>query len=259
MASVAYHSIHHLWDVVQVLVARDQRSRYRSTLFGMLWAVASPALFLMTFYFLFAVALPLNVPNYVPHLFIGLIAWTWFQTSILDSVRAILGNASLIAQPGFPSPALPMSIVVSNLLTLLLSLPLLVVILIVNDTAPGWSLLALPVVLAIQFALTLAGSYVAAALNVSFRDLQYIAPLILQVGYFMTPIFYDLAAISERARAVLAFNPMVQVIEAYRAILIQGDWPGVAGLGLTALGSGLALWLAVRFFRHASFDFLEEL
>lgn len=259
MTVAGYRSIRHLRDVVQVLVERDQRSRYRSTLFGMLWAVASPALFLLTFYFLFAVAMPLNVPNYVPHLFIALIAWTWFQTSVIESVRAILGNASLIGQPGFPSPALPLSIVMSNLLTLVLSLPILVAILLVNQVPAGASMLMLPVVLAVQFTLVLACCYFVAALNVTFRDLQYIAPLVLQMGYFMTPIFYDLSIIDPKIRAWLAFNPMLQIIEAYRAILIRGEMPALAPLFWTALAAAVLLWLAARFFRRASLDFLEEL
>lgn len=248
---------HHL-DVVLVLVMRDQRSRFSSTAFGVIWAVASPALFLLTFYFLFQVVLPLSIPNYAAHLFIGLIAWGWLQSTTFEAVGSIVGNPGLISQPGFPRAALPAVATVSNLLTMMLTTPLLVAILAGSGTTQGWSLLALPVIVAIQFVLVMALAHVVAALNVPFRDLQYIVPLVLQLGYFATPIFYDVATIPPRALDILSINPMLHVIEAYRAILIRGawpDWPALATLGTVSL---IGLVAARAIFDRASRRFLED-
>lgn len=248
----------HLLDVISVLVMRDQRARYKSTVFGVIWAIASPALFLLTFYVLFQLVLPLKVEDYAAHLFIGLIAWTWFQTTVMESVGSIVGNPGLMNQPGFPRAALPAVSTVSNLLTLVLTLPLLILILIGSGIAPGPALLALPLLLGLQFILVLAVAYFVAALNVTFRDLQYIAPILLQLGYFLTPIFYEVRAVPEPARSILALNPMLQVIEGYRAVLMRGEWPNWNSILPLVLVAAMALWLAVRFFRSASLRFLEE-
>jgi lipopolysaccharide transport system permease protein len=248
----------HLRDVIRVLVMRDQRSRYKSTVFGVIWAVASPALFLMTFYVLFRFVMPLQVEDYAAHLFIGLVAWAWFQGSVTESVATIVGNPGLMSQPGFPRAALPAAAAVSNLLTLVLTLPLLVVILAASATRPGWAALALPLLVLLQLLVVLAFSYLVAALNVTFRDLQYIVPIVLQLGYFVTPIFYDAAAVPDGPRQVLALNPMLQIIEGYRAVLIRGEWPDAGPLAAVALGAVLGLAAAVAIFRRASLRFLED-
>lgn len=248
----------HLLDVVVVLVMRDQRSRYKSTLFGVVWAIASPALFLLTFYVLFRLVMPLNVSSYAAHLFIGLIAWGWFQSTTMEAVSSIVGNPGLMAQPGFPRAALPAVATASNLVTMVLATPLLALILIGSGAQPGLAAAALPLLLAVQFLVVLAVAYLVAALNVAFRDLQYIVPILLQLGYFTTPIFYDINAVPQEARRVLAVNPMLHVIEGYRAVLIRGEWPNWDAIGVVALAGALGLVLALAIFRHAGHRFLED-
>lgn len=259
MSTLVTRPLRHMIDVISVLVTRDQKSRYKSTGMGVFWAVASPVLFLLTFYVLFKVILPLNIPNYAAHLFIGLVIWTWFQGTVTESVTCIVGNASLINQPRFPAAALPLAAATSNLVTLLLTLPLLLVILYFEGARIGVPVIAIPLLMLCQFIFVLSIAYLVAALNVVFRDMQYIVPIVLQLGYFMTPIFYDAGALPARARFYLGFNPMLQLIEAHRAVLIYGRWPDWPALGLVAIGSAVFLALSYRFFRHASLRFLEEI
>lgn len=249
----------HFRDVIHVLVVRDQKARYKSTLMGVVWAVVSPMLFLLTFYLMFQVILPLDIPNYASHVVIGVVAWIWFQSTIQESVSVIVANPGLVRQPRFPNAALPIAATTSNFITLLLSCPLLIVIVLLEGSRPGLPLLALPIVLFTQFVLILSVSYFVAALNVSFRDMQYIVPIILQLGYFTTPIFYDLSLLSERGRDILAFNPMLQVIGAYRDILMLSEWPNWGALGLVLLGSLGMLIVTFRFFERASLRFLEDM
>jgi ABC-type polysaccharide/polyol phosphate export permease len=259
MTIVTARTLRHMRDTIAVLVMRDQKSRYKSTVMGVVWAVASPMLFLMTFYVLFKVILPLQIPNYAAHLFIGIVVWSWFQGATSESVSSIVSNSALIAQPGFPSAALPLAVTASHLLTLLLTLPVLVIILLFSGTSIGLSLFALPLVMVAMFVFVLAVSYLVAGLNVSFRDMQYIVPIILQIGYFATPIFYDATNLPDRTRGVLSLNPMLQFIEAFRAILMRDSWPDWTALSITLLGSLGFLFLSQRFFRRASLRFLEEL
>lgn len=248
----------HMADVISVLVARDQKSRYKSTAMGVVWAVASPVLFLLTFYLMFNIILPLNIPNYASHLFIGIIVWSWFQSTTMESVGCIVGNASLVNQPRFSPAALPLASAASNLLTMGLTLPLLVVILASQGAPFGLPLIALPILVMCQFAFILAIAYLVAALNVRFRDLQYIVPILLQLGYFATPIFYDLAAVPPETLQFLQLNPMLTLIEAYRRVLIDGHWPDWTAIALMFLGSLVLLALTYRYFLRAGAGFLEE-
>jgi lipopolysaccharide transport system permease protein len=259
MTTLSARSARHLRDTISVLVMRDQKSRYKSTVMGVVWAVASPVLFLLTFYLLFKVILPLQIPNYAAHLFIGIVVWSWFQGATSESVSCIVSNQGLIAQPGFPTAALPLAVTTSHLLTLVLTLPVLVVILWFGGATIGWTLIAIPPVIAAMFVFVLAVAYLVAGLNVTFRDMQYIVPIVLQLGYFATPIFYDATTLPDATRGVLAFNPMLQFIEAFRAILMRDMWPDWFGLGIVLTVSAMFLWLAQHLFRRASLRFLEEL
>lgn len=252
-------ALRHMFDTIAVLVARDQKARYTSTVMGVVWAVASPLLFLLTFYVLFKVILPMDIPNYAAHLFVGIVVWTWFQGAITESVTCIVGNPGVVSQPGVPVAAIPPAVVSSHFMNFLFTLPVLLVILLSSGAKVGLSLVAIPAILAVMFVFVLAVSYLVAALNVGFRDMQYIVPILLQLGYFATPIFYDTSGIPERPRMVLGFNPMLQFIEASRGVLIRAEWPDWIALGWTFAGSALLLWVAQAVFRRASQRFLEEL
>jgi len=252
-------TVQHLRDVVRVLVARDQKSRYSNTLMGVLWAVASPVLFLLTFYLLFRVILPLNIPNYASHVFVGLVVWSWFQNTVSDSVGCIVGNPGAVNQPRFPVVALPVAVATSHFVTILLTLPLLVVILWFEGATPGVSLLSLPLLIGCQYLFVLAVGFLVAGLNVRFRDLAYIVPILLQLGYFATPIFYDVSSVPPEVMQYVGLNPMLVLIEAYRAVLIRGEWPDANLILLVLAGSCLLLLITMRYFLRARDGFLEEI
>lgn len=251
--------LQHMYDVIAVLVGRDQKSRYRSTAMGVIWAIASPVLFLLTFYLLFTIILPLNIPHYASHIFIALVVWAWFQGAIMEAVNCIVDNAGLVNQPGFPVAALPVAAVTSNLLTMVLTLPVLLVILLFDGVTIGVSLISIPALILCQYIWTLSLAYLVAALNVIFRDMKYIAPIILQIGYFATPIFYDISSVSPSVQGWLSLNPMVGLLGAYRQVLMQGAWPDVTTVVVTGALSSLLLFFTHRFFHNARLRFLEEI
>lgn len=251
--------LRHARDVIRVLVWRDQKARYQSTLMGVVWAVASPLLYLLTFYFLFRVVFSTSIEHYASYVFAGIVAWTWLQTSVLEAVTSIVGNPTLVNQPRFPLAALPMATTTSNLVNFGMALPVLLAVTTIESGFPGPALVALPAVVACQFVLVIAIAYFVAATNVTFRDVQHIAPILLQLGFFASPIFYDLALLPENAQKLLSLNPMIPILNGYRAILLHGTWPDWGDLGITlAISLGL-LWLALRNFQLASRRFLEEI
>lgn len=259
MTGPASRSLTHMIEVVSVLVSRDHKARYNSTAMGVLWSVATPVLFLLTFYFLFSFIMRISIPDYASYVFTGLVAWAWLQNSLIEGAACISNNSSLVGHPGFPLATLPMVSVVSNLINFLFSLPLLLIVTYVEGGGHlSWTLVLLPLIMAIQFVFQLGLVYFVSAANVAFRDVQFFLPSLLQLGYFMTPIFYDLDRIPAPVRVFLSWNPVYQIIDAYRAIL-RGNVPDLTGPMIVLTASILVLLLGYRYFRRAAESFLEEI
>lgn len=247
------------YDLLRELVIRDLKLRYKRSMLGIAWSLLNPLAQLLVFTFVFTRVLPLDRPNFSSFLFCGLLAWTWFQSSLVGATGSITDNRELIRRPGFPVAILPVVRVTSDLLHFLLGLPILVGFLAMNGFVPSVALLALPLVIAAQFVLILSLAYIVATIHVTFRDTQYLLGVFLMLLFYVTPVFYGREAVPERFQTIYSLNPILQLIEGYRAIFLTGSFPDFVALGILGTVSGTLLYLGYRFFVNASWHFVEEL
>ena len=208
--------------------------RYKRSILGIAWSLLTPLAQLAVFYLTFDVLLPLNIPNYPAFLFSGLLAWNWFQGSLYQATSAIVDNRELMKRPGFPAAILPAVTVASNLIHFLLALPILFIFLLLGGTGLTSAVMALPLVIAIQFILTLSLAYFTATFYVTFRDTQHLLGVLLNLLFFLTPVFYKSSDLPAQYQTFYHLNPMVHLIESYRAILLIRD---LARMVLSLLGS----------------------
>ena len=249
----------HTRDLLRELVARDMKLRYKRSVLGIFWSLLNPLLQLLVFYFVFGVLLPLNIPHYASFLFTGVLVWSWFQASLLFATGAIVDNRELIRRPGFPTAILPTVTVTSHLVHFVIAIPILLICVILDVGHITSAVIALPLVIALQFVLTLSLAYLVATFHVTFRDTQYLLGVLLQLLFFLSPVFYDLTAIPERYRSLLVLNPLVYLIDAYRAILIHGELPSMAALAVLGVSAMGLLAVSYIVFIRASYHFVEEL
>jgi lipopolysaccharide transport system permease protein len=249
----------YLRDLIRELVIRELKLRYKRSLLGITWSLLNPLLQMLIFTLLYRNVLKLDIPNYPLFVFSGVLAWTWFQTALTVSTGAITDNRELIRQPGFPVAILPMVSVTTHLIHFLLALPILLIFIILGGGELSAAIIALPLVIGLQFALSLGLGYLVATVHVTFRDTQHLIGVALTLLFYLTPIFYDASDIPQRYRTLYNLNPMVHVITAYRTILIQGDLPNLRLLLILGALVAVLLWLGHRFFTHASYRFAEEL
>ena len=250
----------YLRDLLFMLVARDMKLRYKRSWLGIGWTLLNPLAQLLVFYFIFNAVLPLNVPHYSSFLFTGILVWNWFQSALLLATGSITDHRELIRQPGFPAAILPIATVTSNLIHFLLALPILFVFLVIDGSWLTIYFIALPLAASIQFVLTLGLAYLVATFQVTFRDTQYLLGVILQLMFFLTPIFYDASVIPERYQTLYQLNPMVHLTDAYRASLMRGELPNnlLALLSLGIISIALLLF-GYSIFKKASSNFVDEL
>lgn len=249
----------HQRDLLRVLVERDIKLRYRRSYLGILWSLVNPLLQLMVLSFVFSFILPLDIERYPLFLFIGLLPWIWFQASLVSGTSSIVDNRDLIRRPGFTSSILPVVSVSSNMIHFLLSLPVVFLMVLLAGAHIGAPLIALPLILAVQFVFTLALANFLGGLQVTFRDTQHLVGVALLLWFYLSPIFYSIDAIPEQYRAVYALNPMVPIIIAYRDILMENSWPALLPLLVVGALSTIGVLFGHRFLVRTNNRFVEEL
>ena len=249
----------YVFDLLRVLVVRDMKLRYKRSVLGVAWSLLNPLVQLLVFSFVFRLVLPLQIPDYPVFVFIGILGWTWLQSSLVSGTDAIVGNRDLVQQPHFASAILPVVTVTTHLIHLLMALPILFLFLAIRQIPLTPALLALPLVMLVQFALTLGLVYFVATLHVTFRDVQYLVGVAMMPLFYLSPVFYDDAIVPPRYQALYGLNPVAHLLRAYRACLLGRTEIDFVALLLLALFSGCLLVLGYRLFTHASYRFVEEL
>lgn len=212
------------------LVIRDLKVRYKSSALGILWSLANPLVQVATITIVFKYILEIKIPNYSAYLLCAFLPWSFFQMSILDASQSVLFHSNLVKKTYFPREILPASIVISNLIHFILALGIFFIYLCVLGTPILSTWILLPVVVLIQFMLTMGVAFFVSCLNVFYEDVKYLTTAILSIMFYLTPIMYlvEQIAVSGRIPAVyrplaLKFfmvNPLSFLMTAYRKILL---------------------------------------
>lgn len=252
-------SLLYLWDLLRSLVDRDMKLMYKRSTLGIAWTLISPLLQLLVFIFVFQVIIKIEIPQYASYVFTGLLVWNWFQTCLFQATGVIINSRPLIRQPGFPNAILPIIVVTTGLIHFVLALPILFIFLLIDGVRLTPLVLLLPLLQLLQFCLTVACSYLLASLNVTFRDTQHTLGVLLQLLFYLTPIFYEANAIPDRYRQFYELNPMVPLVNSYRQILIQGQQPDWIALMIVAGMTLILLPIGYKVFKRQSLSFIEEI
>jgi lipopolysaccharide transport system permease protein len=226
-------------DLLRELILRDLKIRYKRSYLGIAWSLVTPITQVLVFSFLFKRVLPLDIPNYTAFLFVGVLSWSWFSTSLNSAAGAVVQNPGLVRRPGFPVAVLPVLTVVSSGIHFLLALPILLLFTVTGGGMLGAAVLALPVVIGVQLFFTLSLAYLIAASNVRFRDTQHLVASLLMVAFYLTPVFYSARLVPEEYKIFYEINPLAAILRAYRDVLIENRWPDLDDLlwvsGLAAI------------------------
>ncbi len=249
--------IHHR-TLIMTLVLRELRARYRGSFLGFLWSFLNPLLLMLVYVLVFSVYLRVPQANYAVFLFVGLLPWLWFSSSLGHATGVIVGGGALVKRVLFPAEVLPLVSVLSNMINFLLSLPLLFLFLLLfGRPVTPWAA-SLPLLLAIQLLLTVGLALPLAALNVHLRDVEQILGNLLILWFFLSPVLYPASTVPASFRRLYFLNPLAGLIQGYRDILFDGrppQWPQLAFVALVAL---VTLWGGLRIFDRLRDTLAEE-
>lgn len=239
------------------LVDREVRARYRGSLLGFFWSLLNPLLLMGIYSLVFSVFMRLAIPHYALFLFTGLLPWAWFSTALTNATAAVVANGNLIKKVYFPLEILPLVNVTTNLVNYLLSLPVLLVFMAVAGLPFTTALMYFPLLVAIQFGLTLGLSLVLCTLNAFFRDVEQLLSPALMAWFYLTPIVYTQDAVPAHYRALIYLNPMAPLVKGYQDVFFYGQAPQLGTLGYAAALGAVAFAIGYAAFHRHKFSFAE--
>jgi ABC-type polysaccharide/polyol phosphate export permease len=239
---------------------RDLLLRYKQTVMGVAWAVFVPIINTLIFSVIFTRVAPIDtgVP-YPLFAFSGLLVWNAFASSLRFSVTSLTSNSTLVTKVYFPREIFPLSAVLVTLIDACVGALVLIAMMVYYHIGVGPAILLLPIVLAVQLAFTCAIALVLAMANLFYRDVKYLFELVIMVWMFATSVVYPIEMVQGRLGVLLKLNPMVPIVDAFRAVVIRGTVPDLAAFGAVTVVSFLALFCAWVMFHRAEFQFAENI
>jgi ABC-type polysaccharide/polyol phosphate export permease len=247
--------------LIESLVGRELKARYRGSVLGFFWSFVNPLLLLLTYVVVFTVVLPgTHSPAMEPFalfFFCGILPWTWFSSSLLESSGVLIASGNLIKKVLFPAEVLPVVTVFANLAHFLLGLPILLLFLIYYGRLRPEALL-LPLPILVQLVFTLGLALALSALTVHFRDIQNILGHLLHLLFFASPVLYLYGEVGGRLRSFLRLNPMSHVLVSYQQILFDGHFHHGTGLALAGLAAVLTFAIGAFLFDRLRDTLAEE-
>jgi ABC-type polysaccharide/polyol phosphate export permease len=229
-------------ELIRNLVLKDLKLKYRGSALGFLWSLANPLAMLVVYSVAFTYIIDIRRPRFVLFLFVGLLAWTFFASTISMATTTIAEAGGLLKSVRFPRTVMPMATVLFNLAQYLMTFAVLLpVMLFVYGVGPAAPMLAYPMVLLLLVLLTSGLALIVATANVYYRDVKHLVEVGLQVLFWATPVVYDLNDVPARLRPLILWSPMSPFISALHDIFYRQAWPG------PAIWTTAAVWSVVVF------------
>jgi lipopolysaccharide transport system permease protein len=245
-------------ELLAFLMWRDIKIRYRQTVLGGLWALLQPLIAMVIFTFIFHNLAGMNSDGapYPLFAFAGVSIWTFFSTAVSQSSNSLIANQSLVSKVYFPRLFIPLGAVGAFLMDLALSLLVLAGLMVYYHWPVTPAILELPLFI-LGAILSAAGLGLSlSAINVSYRDVKYAVPFLLQMGIFVTPVIYPVRYIPAKWQVLMGLNPMAGVVVGFRHAIL-GSPASWSLMGLSLVVSVVLFVSGVLIFRRMESVFAD--
>ena len=243
--------------LLRVQLRQELQLRYIGSVAGVYWAVINPLLQVLIYVILVTFILKANIGatsggkfDYAIFVLAGMSPWLAIQDGLMNSANSLIRHSSIVKNVVFPLELLPATAVVASLAPLFISLFTLGCLLSISGRSVGVSLVTLPLLVAVQLLFTLGFGLFLAVVTAFLRDLVFILPVAFQVVLLITPILFLPSDVPQPLEQIMRINPLTYIVEGYRAVLYDNDWPSALGLGYTTLFSLLLVGLGLVVFRR---------
>ena len=252
-------TIHELYEyrtMIGSMIRRDLRGRYKGSALGFAWTFLNPLLQLAVYTLVFSMIMRAGIKDYYLFLFVALIPWIFFSTSVSAGASCIMAQKDIVKKIYFPREVLPISHVTCQLVNMLLSIA---VLLLSGKGISFKAILYLPPVIVAEYLLALSITMIVSAVTVYLRDLEHVLVIITMAWQFLTPVMYSIDMVPEQIQTIFHLNPMTPIIIAYRDILYYQKVPKLGTLTQGIIFSIILLIVGWNVFGHLKKHFAEEM
>jgi len=255
-------SLSNLWItryLIWNLALSDLKLKYKNSILGFAWTIIEPLLMLTVLYFVFSTIFKNDIENFALYLLIGIIFWNMFSRSTSMSTLSILNKSSVVNSMYFPREILVVSSVLTSFMMMMFEFVVLAAFFIGLQFIPPISAILIIPFLAILFVLSLGISLALSVLHVHYRDVSFIWGVILQIGFFLSPIIYSLDLLPENIRQLVLLSPIAQIIESTHNLILYQIYPSLFSVGYLLAITCIVLIIGIVIFRKLNPDIVEKL
>lgn len=250
-----------LWtyrELLYFLMWRDLKVRYKQAALGLAWVIMQP-LFTALIFTVFLGMLARVPSDQIPYplfVYAGLLPWTFFSNAVLNGSNSIVGNANLITKIYFPRAIIPAAAIGARLVDLGVAFVILIGLMLYYRVGVTWNTLMLLPLLLMVTLFSFGLGLMLSALNVKYRDVGLAVPVIIQLWMFVSPVVYPSSLVPARWQPLYALNPLVGILEGFRAALFGREFNWTA-LAISAVSTVALLVYAAYIFRRVEKSFAD--
>lgn len=223
--SSAFCHLRNYIPLMQELVKRDLKVKYRRSILGYLWSLLNPLLMMCVMSYVFSTIFDSTIPNFPLYLICGQTLWNFFNESTNMAMYSVIQNGSLIKKVYIPKFIFPLSRVLSCFVTMSFSLVAILIVMLFTRATVYWTILLFWVPLVFLFLFCCGIGMVLSALSVYFRDITHLYSVLTLAWMYATPVFYDISMLPANVQATIAWNPMYHFITFFRSLILYGQVP----------------------------------
>jgi ABC-type polysaccharide/polyol phosphate export permease len=254
-----FKELYNYRELLKTNIKKEVRGKYKGSWLGVLWTFLNPLLMLAVYAFVFPYILRVQVDNYTIFMIVALIPWNFFTTAIQSGTGCVVANGNILKKVYFPREIIPISITTSQLVNFLITCIIMFVFILFSGVGFSLHILLMPLLIIIQYIITLALTFILSAITVFVRDVDHFVSVFLTLGFYATPIVYQANMLPDKFQWALKINPMAQLVEAYRSILYYHQMPDFVMIGIWAVLSLVLLVVGYMIFKKLEKSFVEEL
>jgi len=255
---IKWHEL--LWQ----MVGREVKARYKQSILGYFWVILNPLaqMLVMSFAFSIILRVPTNAAGNIPYsvfLFVALLPWNLFASSLTSACASLVGSASLITKVYFPRTILVLSTIIAKIVDFLFASIILIIYMIAYHLPINANILWIIPIFFIQQIFTVGLSLFFAAANLIYRDIQYLLNMIILLWMYASPVFYPADLVPGKYRILFQLNPMAVIINAYRQTILGGGAPNYSSLLIALLFSFIVLLIGLAYFKSREKIFADNI